>query len=73
MGSFTSFKLTHFPHEIASKGIIAQENKPLEWVNLYFRGHKILTAYLILTQLINQGKLNVNKYTDLILNILYYL
>lgn len=47
------------------------EHRPLEWSHLQHKGHKMLTAYLILlTQLVNARGLDVNHYTDSILAVL---
>lgn len=36
---------------------VKPEDKPLEWIHLHHKGHKMLTAYLtFLAQLVNQGR-----------------
>lgn len=55
--SIPAFKVIFFPTNLSPTGIIAQEDKPLLWICLHHRGHKILIAYFTLfAQLINQGR-----------------
>lgn len=67
-----SLKLFIFPNKLSPTGIIAQENKPLEWIYLHHMDHGILTFLTFLAQLINQARHNVNNHMDLILVVLYY-
>lgn len=52
--------------------MIAQENKPLEWIYLHHKGLGMPTFLTLLAQLINQARHDVNNYKDLILAVLYY-
>lgn len=61
-----------FPNKLSSTGMIAQENKPLEWIYLHHKGYGMPTFLTLLAQLINQARHDVNNYMDLILDVLYY-
>jgi hypothetical protein len=59
------------PTKLSPIGIIAKEDKPLEWIYLHHMVPKMIAAYLILlAQLVNQGKDDVNNYMHLITAII---
>ena len=46
-----------FPTKLSPMDIIAQKDKPLQWIYSHYKGHQTLTAYLnLLAQLLNQIK-----------------
>lgn len=54
------------PTKLSPIDIKEQEDKPLEWIHLHSKHHKILIAYLtLLTQLVKQGGPgpDINNYT----------
>lgn len=60
--SIPAFKVIFFPTKLSQTGIIAQEDKPLEWIYLHHRGRKILIAYFTLfAQLVNQRGHDINR------------
>lgn len=45
--SFVALKHTYLPPKLSPKDIIAQEDKPLEWIYLHYKDQKMLTRQIM--------------------------